>query len=163
VLSEFTDADAEAIFAYASNPRVAEMVTWDAHQSLEDSRGFLAFLASKASPQFRAWAIRDPQSLRAFGSISFSQYDVRGQIDYALSADHWGCGLVTEAAQAVLAWAWEEYPALMRVQAYCLPQNAGSRRVMEKCGMHFVELRPAAMVVKGRAVDLAVYAMERTK
>jgi len=46
----------------------------------------------------------------------------------------WGRGIATEAARLVLRYAFEHY-GLNRVEATCMPENAGSRRVLEKLGM----------------------------
>ena len=35
--------DAEALFAYASDPEVTRYVPWDTHRSMEDSESFLGF------------------------------------------------------------------------------------------------------------------------
>jgi RimJ/RimL family protein N-acetyltransferase len=56
------------------------------------------------------------------------------EIAWRLSADHWGKGLATEGARAVLHHAFHtlELPSLV---SFTVPQNQRSRRVMEKLGM----------------------------
>lgn len=41
VLRKMRPSDAEAIFAYASDPEVSRYVIWDTHRSIQDSRAFL--------------------------------------------------------------------------------------------------------------------------
>lgn len=53
---------------------------------------------------------------------------------YGVSKEFWNRGLVTEAARAVLRYAFEQ-AGLAEVVAVALPENTGSWRVMEKCGM----------------------------
>ena len=53
---------------------------------------------------------------------------------YLLQAAHWGQGLATEAARAVLDYAFGEL-ALPRVDAAAAAENAASVRVLEKIGM----------------------------
>jgi ribosomal-protein-alanine N-acetyltransferase len=53
---------------------------------------------------------------------------------YLLQAAHWGQGLATEAARAVLDYAFGEL-ALIRVDAAAAADNAASVRVLEKIGM----------------------------
>lgn len=53
---------------------------------------------------------------------------------YLLQAAHWGQGLATEAARAVLNYAFGEL-ALTRVDAAAAADNAASVRVLEKIGM----------------------------
>jgi len=56
------------------------------------------------------------------------------EIDWRLSADHWGRGLATEGARAVLHYAFHtlQLPSLV---SFTVPENLRSRRVMEKIGM----------------------------
>ena len=56
------------------------------------------------------------------------------EIAWRLAADHWGRGLATEGARAVLHHAFHtlQLPSLV---SFTVPQNQRSRRVMEKLGM----------------------------
>jgi ribosomal-protein-alanine N-acetyltransferase len=55
-------------------------------------------------------------------------------LGYALARAHWGRGMATEAARAVVAWAWTEHD-LVEIWASTDVANVRSRRVMEKLGM----------------------------
>ncbi len=46
----------------------------------------------------------------------------------------WNCGYVTEAVKEMIRFAFEEND-VYRVSAGCIKDNAGSERVMQKCGM----------------------------
>ena len=56
------------------------------------------------------------------------------EIGWRLLADHWGQGLATEGAQAILAYAFGTV-GLDALVSFTVPANARSRRVMEKLGM----------------------------
>lgn len=56
------------------------------------------------------------------------------EIGWRLSADHWGCGLATEGARAVVRHSFETL-GLNEVVSFTVPANVRSRRVMEKLGM----------------------------
>jgi RimJ/RimL family protein N-acetyltransferase len=56
------------------------------------------------------------------------------EIGWRLSADHWGRGLATEGARAVVRHAFETL-GLNELVSFTVPANARSRRVMEKLGM----------------------------
>ena len=62
---------------------------------------------------------------------------------YGLVPGAWGRGLATEAAAAVLAYAFEQL-RLARVTAVARDENTASHNVMRKLGMGFVETRPRA-------------------
>lgn len=62
------------------------------------------------------------------------------EIGWIFDKPYWGKGMVTEAARAVLAWAWDNRPE-PRVVAITGTNHADSRRVMERIGMrHLPEL-----------------------
>jgi RimJ/RimL family protein N-acetyltransferase len=56
------------------------------------------------------------------------------EIGWRLAFDHWGRGLATEGARAVLDHAFETV-GLESVVSFTVPANIRSRRVMEKLGM----------------------------
>jgi ribosomal-protein-alanine N-acetyltransferase len=56
------------------------------------------------------------------------------EIAWRLSADHWGRGLATEGARAVLHHAFGTL-GLATLVSFTVPANLRSRRVMEKLGM----------------------------
>jgi [ribosomal protein S5]-alanine N-acetyltransferase len=58
---------------------------------------------------------------------------------YLLKANYWGQGLATEAAKAILGYAFGEL-GLARINSGAAFENAASKRVMEKIGMRYLGL-----------------------
>lgn len=58
------------------------------------------------------------------------------EVGYAIAKNFWKKGYASEAAEAVLNYAFNGL-GLKTVVAVARPENAGSRRVMEKIGMKF--------------------------
>lgn len=56
---------------------------------------------------------------------------------YLLKADYWGHGLATEAARALLGYAFGPM-SLPSVHGGAAPKNIASKRVMEKIGMRYL-------------------------
>lgn len=87
------------------------------------------------------WALEIPGvfDFAGFVGLSIPNYDAPWmpavEIGWRLRPDAWGQGLATEAAQAALRFAFGPL-ALTEVVALTVPDNAASRRVMEKLGMH---------------------------
>ena len=81
-----------------------------------------------------------------------------GELTYLYARLFWGRGYATEAARAILAYAFRDLD-LHRVYATCRPANVGSSRVLEKLGMrregHLVQHR----WMKGRWQDSLLYAI----
>lgn len=166
VLSPFVDNDLPDILEYASHPEVSRFVPWQSHKSLDDSKQFLNFATqSKKTTRgklFYVFAIRLKESGKAIGSIDFKNITAStGQMDYALGYNYWHQGYMSEAAMAVRDWAFEHLPEMVRLQAYCIPENRGSSRVMEKIGMSHEGIRRKAYMLKGVPVDLADYSILR--
>lgn len=57
------------------------------------------------------------------------------EIAWRLASQHWNHGYATEAAKAVLQYAFEQLK-LNEVVSLTVPDNIRSRRVMEKIGLH---------------------------
>ena len=68
-------------------------------------------------------------------------------VGWLLVQDAWGKGYATEVAAALLAYCFETLH-LQEVYGLCNPDNAATRRVMEKCGMHLAEHRRAFVAYK---------------
>ena len=58
------------------------------------------------------------------------------EVGWRLSRAHWGRGLATEGALASVRYGFERL-GLERIISITLPQNAASRRVMEKAGLTY--------------------------
>lgn len=57
------------------------------------------------------------------------------EIGWRLASQHWNQGYATEAARAILDYAFKQLN-LSEIVSFTVPQNNASRRVMEKIGLH---------------------------
>ena len=97
--------------------------------------------------------------LGAIGLTINAEHD-RAEMGYWLGKPYWGNGYCTEAAAAVLRFAFEEL-GLNRVYACHLTRNPASGRVMQKIGMRH-EGRLRQHVKKwGQGEDLETYGVLR--
>src|SRR4030067_1574613 len=140
ILRPDTYDDLKDVFGYASDPEVTKYLLWDAHKTLEDSQNFLNWIKSMTCAEqgkvFFVYAIWSKENKKVIGSIDFKNTNkFGGQMDYAIGKAYWGKGYVSEAATALKVWAFGNFPEIVRLQAYCQPENIGSQRVMEKEGM----------------------------
>ena len=69
------------------------------------------------------------------GDLCFKGLGANGvaEIGYGLLEEYWGRGYATEAVRAALDWALAQ-PEVTAIEAETAPDNAASRRVLEKCG-----------------------------
>lgn len=82
--------------------------------------------------------LRDKASFIGFVGLAVPSFEANFtpcvEIGWRLSADHWGRGLATEGARAVVGYAFGQL-ALDELVSFTVPANIRSRRVMEKIGM----------------------------
>ncbi len=78
----------------------------------------------------------------AVGWAGLQPLELTGEIEvgYAFGRSAWGRGLATEAARAAVEWGFRDR-RLERIVAVASPENAASRRVMDKLGMTYEGLR----------------------
>jgi [ribosomal protein S5]-alanine N-acetyltransferase len=125
--------DAPDVFAYASDPEVARHTLWPPHASEAFTRGFLERFTA---PTFLSWAIVGPDGSRVVGMVflhTLNRDHRRAEIGFNLARSQWGRGMATEASRLVLGFSFPRLD-LNRVEATCMPANAGARRVAEKLG-----------------------------
>lgn len=153
LLRAFAPADAEAVFAYSSDPRIGHDAGWPAHRSLDDSLFFIRDIAS----QGHVWALVPKETIRPetpqgtpIGSIGLiadpaREYDRVLMLGYAIGAEFWGKGYTTEASIAVLAYRFDALE-LAAVSCTCYPWNKASKRVIDKCGFEYEGCRHLAEI-----------------
>jgi RimJ/RimL family protein N-acetyltransferase len=103
-----------------------------------------------------AWAIEYAGVVRGGINIRFDFANQVGEMGYSLARSHWGQGLTTEAAQAVLDAAFVAYSDLRRVRAMADARNIGSLRVMdvmEKIGMIREGTLRQNRITRGESID----------
>lgn len=160
-LRAFRPEDAEDVYAYARNPRVLRYTTGKTPRTLAESQAFVNGLIGGPPGSF-AWAIRVKDDSRVIGAVEFDvSEDTAGTIDYALGEEHWNQGLMTEAATAVLDWAFRTHSSLEHVASTALTVNSASKRVMEKCGLTFQRYDRKKWEKFEEEVALAVYSISR--
>jgi RimJ/RimL family protein N-acetyltransferase len=106
------------------------------------SADWLARLNAAASPD--PW-VHSFSLVRLDSGISIGQCGFKGppdeagmvEIAYGVSADQEGNGFATEAARALLAYAFT-FDHVSMVRAHTLPLSKASQRILAKCGFRYV-------------------------
>ncbi len=163
-LRPFTEADADALFALHSNAHVLRY--WDSPPWSEPARAerFITACREMAVEGTGARLAVDRVSDGAFiGWCSLTRWnpDYRSAaMGYVLDEAAWGNGYATEAARAVLQWAFDALD-LNRVQAETDTRNAASARVLEKLGFVREGTMREDCVVNGEVSDSWVFGLIR--
>lgn len=163
-LRPFADADADALYALQSNTSVLRY--WDAPPWTDPARAqrFIAACRTMAHEGTGARVAIDRVSDGAFiGWCALTRWnpDYRSaSLGYCLGEAAWGHGYATEAARALLQWAFDTLD-LNRVQAEADTRNAASGRVLEKAGFVREGTLREDCVVNGDVSDSWVYGLLR--
>ena len=91
-------------------------------------------------------------------SLDIEPRHLRGDMGYSIGLPYRGQGYATEAALAVLEFAFKEQK-LNRVSAGVFPRNQASARVLEKLGMTREGLMRAYVMKNNQPEDLVSYAI----
>jgi len=79
-----------------------------------------------------------------------------GEIGYESHPDFWGRGLMTEAVRAVVACAHGRFE-LNRIEAWTLPSNDASDRVLTKAGFVYEDTLKQKAWFKGAYQDFRMF------
>lgn len=143
-LRPFRDTDVDDIFPIVSEPEFPKHMSWAAHTEKSSALAWVQSVQKNiADDNGITWAI--VHDGKVVGAIGFDNIRRelrawridRAELGYWLARDLWGKGLMTEAANAVLVFAFQEL-GLHKVTVGCLEQNTPSRRVIEKVGFRFI-------------------------
>jgi ribosomal-protein-alanine N-acetyltransferase len=85
-----------------------------------------------------------------------------GEIGYSIVRDFRGRGIASEAVRALIDMAFSE-GGLTRVNAYCVPANMPSRRLLERLGFRVEDTLPRGATVNGQIVDVLLHRMDRAR
>lgn len=159
--------DAEAVFAYSSDPRVTRHSGWGTHRSVEDSRSFLRFMVERyENGEPGNWGIVHKASGELVGNCGFafgwSPEHARAELGYTLSRAYWGRGLMPEAVRRVIRFGFERLN-LNRIEARCFAENSASERVMQKAGMLYEGTLREQLFIRGSYRDMKMYAILRSE
>ncbi|NLD72262.1 MAG: GNAT family N-acetyltransferase [Chloroflexi bacterium] len=107
-----------------------------------------------------AITLREERLLIGAIGLTFAERHHRAEMGYWIAADRWGQGYGTEAARAVLRYAFAER-GLHKVMATHLAPNVASGRVMLKIGMSQEGVQREHVLKNDRYEDLVLYGILR--
>jgi RimJ/RimL family protein N-acetyltransferase len=163
-LRPFDEADAEELFALQSNATVLRY--WDAPPWTEAARAERFISASRElseSGTGTRLAVDRVGEGAFIGWCSLTGWNPdhrSASLGYCFAKESWGHGYATEAALALLGWAFDALD-LNRVQAEADTRNAASARVLEKLGFVREGTLREDCIVNGEVSDSWVFGLLR--
>lgn len=140
LLRQFTLADYADLCRLSGNAQVMRYVgngqPRTEEQVAAELERILCYYAEH--PGLGQWAIICREGGAFVGEAGLYHLDNTDQVEvgYRLLPEYWGLGIATEVARALVDYGFERM-GLKRIVAVTYPDNAASRRVLEKAGLRY--------------------------
>lgn len=137
ILRPLTLDDAEAEFAWLSDPEVNRYMPYALYSNVEDVTKWLEYASTTKDEVHFGFERKADGFLIGAGSIGPDEkMPGAWSFGYNLRRDAWNQGYATEAARAMIDFAYREHGVRTFTASHAV-DNPASGRVMEKCGLHF--------------------------
>ncbi len=156
ILRMFTPGDTDALAAIFGSANVMKYLGLDCQPIAreETDTAVLSMIKHWKERNFGRWAVIGRENNRLIGCAGFRSFEETAELFYILDEPYWGKGLATEIAAECVKFAFERR-GFDRIVAFTRPENAASRKVLDKIDMKF----DGAITVFG--VDAVRYVFER--
>jgi ribosomal-protein-alanine N-acetyltransferase len=145
ILREMISSDDAGMFELDSNPEVHRFLGNKPVKHIDESRQMIENIRKQyADNGIGRWAVilKDTNEFIGWSGIKLIKETINNhqnfyEIGYRFIQKHWGKGYATEAGLAFVDFTFNE----MKVEAlyaYADARNEGSRNILEKLGMHYV-------------------------
>lgn len=133
ILRPLTASDAGDVFEWVGDPVVNRYMPYALYQDVKQVEAWIASLGDKNEFGF---CLKATGKVIGAGSISFNAEENAYELGYNLNRAYWGSGYATEAAKAMIQWAYRQLGA-RDFYACHATANAASGNVIRKCGFQF--------------------------
>lgn len=125
---------------WCSDKNVSKYVTWDAHENIEDTKGYVQYKVDLYQHHYRFdWVVELKETKELIGEIDSVKTSINYslvELGYCFGSRFWNKGYATEALQAVIKYL-KEVACVEKITACHISTNPASGRVMEKAGMTY--------------------------
>ncbi len=155
--------DVDTVFELFSDPDTMRYWSRPPMRQRREAEAYVDSIARGFSERsFLNWLVADHDD-RMIGSCTLYDIQVphlRAGIGYALLPQQRGRGLAGEAVMLALGWGFDVL-GLHRIEADAHPDNAASRRLLERLGFRFEGLLRQRFVTRDEIQDSAIYGLLR--
>ncbi|TCZ80883.1 N-acetyltransferase [Paenibacillus albiflavus] len=160
ILRLFQQSDAEAVAKLCNNYNLYKSTLYLPYPyAIEDALTWMErHLDNFNANRSYEFAVTDKESGKLYGAIALSnnQNFNNGEIAYWIGEEYWGNGYATEAAEAIVQFAFDE-KLYHKVFARYFSSNPASGRVIEKLGMKKEGILIDHVKKENRYEDLVYY------
>lgn len=165
ILRDFEANDWNRVFEYQSEPEYARFNSWN-QRTAKDVKAFVN--------RFIDWQYETPRTRYQLAIVLRSEQKVIGncgvrstspwndaEIGFELDRQYWHQGYATEAANAVLEFAFTRLN-LPQVRAHCVSENLASAAVLRRLGMTFEKTDRNSLWMKDQWWNTDHFVLPRT-
>lgn len=160
-LREFAAGDWQLVHTYRCDPRYLQSyhrphVTSDETRELIEQ--FIGWQTEIPRLRFQfVMEIRETEQLIGNCGLRQEHSDsVEANVGFELDSNYWNRGYASEAVLALLEFGFREL-GLEHIRGWCLIDNTGSGRVLEKCGLRLERRQLQQTVIDGQHYDTLIY------
>lgn len=137
LLRALDESDGPTMFVHRTNAQMNQYIDREKPKTIEDAVAFIRDVQEgQELGNAIAWGICRKGETEIIGSACLWNLDAENrtaELGYSLHPDHWGKGYMSEAVAAILDFGFGEMAAAI-VQAYTLPANLASVKLLERLG-----------------------------
>ena len=161
ILRETTTADLNDLYKLRTNDKGLQYLDRPKETYEEVEKKLKDILENTKKGDNILWTIcfhNDPKMIGTAGFWNFDKKNHRVEIGYSLMPEYWNKGIMTEAVLPILHYAFDTMK-VHSIAGNINPENAASRRILEKTGFrkeaHFTE----DYYVNGKFKDSMVFSL----
>lgn len=162
ILRPLTVDDAEAVFEWAGDERVAKYMIYSRHTDIGVTKQWLSSLETLENEYSWGYVRKSDGKLIGSGSIRYRTDERSWSFGYNFRHDCWNMGYATEATKRMIEYVRREHNAARFVSEHAV-DNPASGRVMEKCGLHFAEYGEYTKLDGSQTLKCKIYKLEEEK
>lgn len=157
ILRQIKIEDAKAMYNnWANDNDVTKYLSWNPHQSVDDTKKIIiSWINQYNNDYYFHWVIEYNNDV--IGTISlFNLVNNSLELGYCISKKYWNRGLTTEAAHAVIDFAFNHI-GVNAVYARHVDVNIASGKVMQKNNMKYLSSNSEYISLKNQLVNMKKY------
>lgn len=164
IMREVAFEDSKDIFEYYSNREFMRYTATSPHKLIKETETLIRKLSSSFHDgKGIAWAIAEKSTEKAIGNISLSYISdtkTKATVGYNVSFPNQNQGIATWALSNCISFGLNQLK-LYKIEVKCKSVNLASERVMQKCGMLFIEMNKSPFLVDGIYYDIKTYSITK--
>ena len=163
VLHPICAQDLDAVWPHVADPRISRLMSWQAHQSKDETAAFIASLEqSRLAGRGITWSIFKDNVLCGIISLINIMRQHRAltydcaELAYWLGLEWRGQRIMSEAGRAVIEFAFQEL-GMHRLEVGHFTVNAESERIIKQWKFHYIGEKRHAFMKEGVWHDAKFY------